>query len=91
MLMVINTSNQLLNFSFFFLAKMKFFCSFFHSTIINSSKHLQQVFSLENLEIIWLGESQLTKVGYYYMASYWVSNGFLHAIIGVGFGCWWGR
>ncbi len=60
MLMVIGTSNQLSKFIYFFkkiYSKNEYFCSFCHSTIINSSNYLQQVFSIEILEIIWLGES----------------------------------
>jgi hypothetical protein len=75
MLMLISTSNQLFDFSsFLFIStKMNFFCCSFHFVVINISKYLQQVFSLESLERTWLGESQFKRVGYYRMASYWVS------------------
>jgi hypothetical protein len=34
---------------------------------------VQHVFSLESFERTWLGENQFIGVGYYGMASYWVS------------------
>ncbi len=62
---------------------MNFFCCSFHSTIINISKYLQHVFSLESLERTWLGESQFKELDIMGWQAIGFLYEFLHGIIGV--------